>query len=581
MARPTALTRCSMAFPSPTRSAPSRFRTEAAPLPATPRSGRLPGTSSSCSTTTWRWCRSSSSVTAPTTGRGRDAACWARCRSWSRRVRRWPRATWRPSSRRTWSGWPIQRTASCRAPSTAATPLCERSYSARRGASTNPSPPTATRTSSSPCGSGQRAPPSSTTRLRSPGSDTRRTCPAWPRTRSRKGGPRSCSRPPIRASSATCVWPSRARAPGRGWRRGRCCWRSPGSIAGWRGQSSPPPPCWSGSASGARLSSTGRSSTMPSGPVWMTGSEITAKRTSGPCTRSSIVARSIYYFTDSRIVGGAERALFMLIAGLDRASWRPTVLLERGEGVEALAEHAQDAGAQVEVVAPMPLGTVGARRTPAFARFLRARRPDVFHAHLSWPLAAKYGLASAVLARVPAVLATLQLVPEMNMDRSNRIQLRLIDRGVGRYIAVSQDVRARLIELGWPARKIDVIYNAVEPDRYAVPAPAGVREELAGSPEGCLVLTVARLHDQKGHRFLLEAAVDVPGAVFAIAGDGPERPTLERQARELGVEDRVLFLGHRQDVPPLLAACDVFALPSLYEGSPLAVLEAMAARRPV
>jgi glycosyltransferase involved in cell wall biosynthesis len=293
------------------------------------------------------------------------------------------------------------------------------------------------------------------------------------------------------------------------------------------------------------------------------------------------VARSIYYFTDSRIVGGAERALFMLIAGLDRASWRPTVLLERGEGVEALAEHAQDAGAQVEVVAPMPLGTVGARRTPAFARLLHARRPDVFHAHLSWPLAAKYGLASAVLARVPAVVATLQLVPEMTMDRSNRIQLRLLDRGVGRYIAVSQDVKARLVELGWPARKIDVIYNAVEPERYGAPAPAGVREELAGSPERCLVLTVARLHDQKGHRFLLKAAVDVPGAVFAIAGDGPERPALERQARELGVEDRVLFLGHRQDVPLLLAACDVFALPSLYEGSPLAVLEAMAARRPV
>ena len=293
------------------------------------------------------------------------------------------------------------------------------------------------------------------------------------------------------------------------------------------------------------------------------------------------MARSIYYYTDSRIFGGAERALFMLIEGLDRESWSPTVLIERGEGAEILTEGAEKAGAEVEVVAPMPLGATGARRTPALARFLRSRRPDVFHAHLSWPLAAKYGLAAAVLGRVPAVLATLQLVPEMTVDLSNRIQLRLIDRGIGRYIAVSEDVKARLVELGWEARKIDVIYNAVEPERFDVPAPAGLRSELGGSDERSVVLTIARLHDQKGHRFLLEAARDVTDAVFVFAGDGPERPALERQARELGVADRVRFLGHREDIPQLLAACDVFALPSLYEGSPLAVLEAMAARRPV
>ena len=293
------------------------------------------------------------------------------------------------------------------------------------------------------------------------------------------------------------------------------------------------------------------------------------------------MARSIYYFTDSRIVGGAERALFMLIAGLDRASWQPTVLLERTEGVEVLAELAEAVGAQVELVAPLPLGAAGARRMPAFARFLRARRPDVFHAHLSWPLAAKYGLAAAALARVPAVVATVQLVPEMTLDRSNRIQLGILDRGVGRYIAVSRDVKERLVRLGRPAGKIDVIYNAVEPERFEVAAPAGLRADLAVDPERCVVLTVARLHDQKGHRFLLEAALETGDAVFLFAGDGPERPVLEQRARELGVADRIRFLGEREDVPQLLAISDLFALPSLYEGSPLALLEAMAARRPV
>jgi glycosyltransferase involved in cell wall biosynthesis len=80
---------------------------------------------------------------------------------------------------------------------------------------------------------------------------------------------------------------------------------------------------------------------------------------------------------------------------------------------------------------------------------------------------------------------------------------------------------------------------------------------------------------------LLEAAALVPHAIFVLAGDGPERPALEAQARSLGIEGRVRFLGHRTDIPQLLAVSDLFVLPSLYEGLPLSVLEAMAAGKPV
>jgi glycosyltransferase involved in cell wall biosynthesis len=95
------------------------------------------------------------------------------------------------------------------------------------------------------------------------------------------------------------------------------------------------------------------------------------------------------------------------------------------------------------------------------------------------------------------------------------------------------------------------------------------------------VLTPARLHQQKGHAYLLTAAALVPDATFVLAGDGPLRAELEQRARELGVAGRCLFLGERADVPDLLAAADLFLLPSLWEGLPLSVLEAMAAGRPV
>jgi glycosyltransferase involved in cell wall biosynthesis len=293
------------------------------------------------------------------------------------------------------------------------------------------------------------------------------------------------------------------------------------------------------------------------------------------------VARSTFFYTDSRVLGGAENAMFMLLASLDRAEWEPTLLLEDAAGTEPLAERAAALGVPVRRVAPLPLGLTGARRVPVLARLLRRERPEVFHAHMSSPVACKWGLAAAVLARVPAVLGTVQVGEYEPPDRSAYWQLRILARGVDRYLAVSQDIAGELVEkLGWPAEKIEVSYNAVDMARVEVEAPRGLREDLGGEGRP-LVLTPARLDAQKGHRVLFEAIAQVPDALFLLAGEGPEREELEALVREQGIGDRVRFLGRREDVPQLLAACDVFALPSLYEGSSLAVLEAMAARIPI
>jgi glycosyltransferase involved in cell wall biosynthesis len=292
------------------------------------------------------------------------------------------------------------------------------------------------------------------------------------------------------------------------------------------------------------------------------------------------VARSTFFYTDSRVLGGAENAMFMLLESLDRDEWAPTLLLEGAPGVAPLAERAAALEVPVRRIAPLPLGLTGARRAPALARLLRRERPDVFHAHMSSPLACKWGLAAALLARVPAVLGTVQ-VGAYEPDRSSRRQLRALARGVDRYLAVSGEIAGELVErLGWPAEKVEVVYNAVDVERAAAPAPPGLREQLGGEARP-LVLTPARLDAQKGHATLLEAVAEVPEALFLLAGEGPEREALEAQAERLGVGDRVRFLGRREDIPQLLAACDVFALPSLYEGSSLAVLEAMAAGTPV
>jgi len=272
----------------------------------------------------------------------------------------------------------------------------------------------------------------------------------------------------------------------------------------------------------------------------------------------------------------------MLLQSLDRREWRPTLLLDDRPGAEVLAERAAALGVPVRLVGPLPLGLGGARGVPTLARLLRRERPAVFHAHMSSPVACKWGLAAAVAARVPAVLGTVQVGGYEPPDRSAYLQLRALARGVDRYLAVSREIAEELVErLGWPKEKIEVVYNAVDVARVAVEAPPGLREQLGGGEGRPLVLTPARLDAQKGHRVLFEAIPQVPDATFLLAGEGPERESLEALAAQLGTADRVRFLGRREDIPELLAACDVLALPSLYEGSSLAVLEAMAAGIPI
>jgi glycosyltransferase involved in cell wall biosynthesis len=294
------------------------------------------------------------------------------------------------------------------------------------------------------------------------------------------------------------------------------------------------------------------------------------------------MTNEVLHFTDSDGFGGAEKAMLTLMAGLDRRRWRSSLAYHASPGIAPLVERARSLGVSTWAVSPMPHGLAGIARIPAFALALRRRSPAVFHAHLVWPLAAKNALAAAVLARRPAVVATAQLYLDVDVDRLMRLQQRAIASGIGRYLVVSRHTGDRFhASVGWPLEKIEVIPNAVDVAALRRPRSPELRQTLQGNGELPLVLVVARLDPQKGHRDLLAAAASVPDARFLLAGDGFERPALERLAHELGVSDRVSFLGHRDDIADLLAASDVFVLPSLYEGLPISVLEAMAAGIPV
>ncbi len=294
------------------------------------------------------------------------------------------------------------------------------------------------------------------------------------------------------------------------------------------------------------------------------------------------MARTVAYFTDSAGFGGAEQSLLNLLGGLDRRRWRPVLFHHSEPRIEPLVREARRLDVATSCVPAMPEGRRGALRVPSFVRRLRALRPAVFHAHLTWPLACKYGLFAAALARIPAIVATVHLFVDLPYPRSVRLKQRVFAAGIHRHVAVSQAVATRLGQtFAIPARKIGVVPNGIPLTPYDREICPDLRAALNGGMRRPIVLSVARLDRQKGQRYLLQAAVCVPEASFVLVGDGPDRAALEAEAHDLKLDGRIVFLGQRGDVPDLLAACDAFVLPSLWEGLPLSVLEAMAAARPV
>jgi glycosyltransferase involved in cell wall biosynthesis len=170
---------------------------------------------------------------------------------------------------------------------------------------------------------------------------------------------------------------------------------------------------------------------------------------------------------------------------------------------------------------------------------------------------------------------------------AHHLLYRLAARWVNGFIAVSDDVKTAIVETIGPVQdKITVICNSVDVRRYQRPVDrVRLRRQLGLAVEARVISVVATFKEQKGHRYLIEAAAPVirqfPDVHFLLIGDGVLRETLQAQTRAASLESHVHFLGTRTDVPDLLAASDYFVLPSLWEGLSVALVEAMASGLPI
>lgn len=260
--------------------------------------------------------------------------------------------------------------------------------------------------------------------------------------------------------------------------------------------------------------------------------------------------------------GGLEKLLVEFARHADRTRFELRFVSLTSRGV--LADDLEAAGWPV-LALDEPSG-LRPGLVPRLLRLFRRWETDVVHTHDDRPLV--YGAPAARLARVPRVLHTRH--GQSFHTRRRTSLLRLAAALTDRFVCVSEDAAGLTIRQGVSPRKVTTIRNGVDVARFAYTGP---------SPEGPLV-TVARLSPEKDIETLLRAAAIAtrvrPSLRVEIAGDGPCGPRLRRLTGELGLTDRVHFLGAVRDVAAVLGRASLFVLPSRSEGISLTLLEAMA-----
>jgi glycosyltransferase involved in cell wall biosynthesis len=273
-------------------------------------------------------------------------------------------------------------------------------------------------------------------------------------------------------------------------------------------------------------------------------------------------------YTDTQQLGGADLALSHLLEGLD-PEIDVTVAGVSRSIVERVA--AGRAFASTKVV-PRPRTGHDARSLAAHVNILRSLRPDIVHASLASPWSCQYAIAAAAILRRTRVVAVYQL-PRPPVNARQWMLKRVTSRAVARHVGVGERTSREVEELlRLPRGSVQTIHNGV-PDVTVDARPRPVPGPIVGA--------VGRLEPQKGFDVLLRALRDVPAATAVVVGDGGERRTLRELSDRAGIADRVVWADWSDEPRSYLPSFDVFALPSRFEGFPLALLEALLAETAV
>jgi L-malate glycosyltransferase len=295
---------------------------------------------------------------------------------------------------------------------------------------------------------------------------------------------------------------------------------------------------------------------------------------------------SVCHIVSGDLWAGAEAQVAALLKSLscNPAFRLSAILLNQGR----LSEELRKSGLEVKVIPETENSFISVLREAT--KFLRDRPVHILHSHRY-----KENLLAALLARrchIPVVIRTQHGAPEPfgGLKALKQTALQGLDRLVARYatdsvVSVSAELK-RSLARHVSADKIALIPNGLDTTSVSsCLSQAEAKTQLGIPVESPVIGYAGRLVPIKRLDIFVAAAQEIrnrfPEARFVIAGDGSEMPALQRAARAMGLEDRFLFLGHRDDIYDVLRAFDVFVLASDHEGLPIVLLEALHMQVPV
>ena len=288
---------------------------------------------------------------------------------------------------------------------------------------------------------------------------------------------------------------------------------------------------------------------------------------------------NILYLITEFDVGGAEKMLYKVATRIDRKKYNPVAACLTGHG--AIGKKLSESGVDVEYLNMQ--GKVDLRIFLRLISLLKRKNIKILHTYLFH--ANFVGRIAGRIAGTPIIISSIRV---SEREKHYHLWLSKLTSGfVDMETCVCKAVREFSLKQGRIASgKLIVIHNGIDLKKFNRKWDSeGTRTKLGIDSSTKVVGTVSRLTKQKGIEFLLGAASkvmrNVPDSIFIIVGEGELKSEFQQLAKGLGIKEKVIFTGFRRDVLEIVNIFDVFALSSLWEGMPVALLEAMAASKPV
>jgi len=286
--------------------------------------------------------------------------------------------------------------------------------------------------------------------------------------------------------------------------------------------------------------------------------------------------------THDLAIGGLQQVVVHLCRSIDKTKYEVSVLCLRDLG--PLSEEIEPLKIRVRLL-PQNDGKTDYVSFLKVAQIIKQERPHILHTHNTQPLVD--GTLGAILSgRRPKIIHT-DHAREFPDKKRYMFAEWLVSHFVYKMVGVSDKTTENLHRYEKiPWKKLTTIPNGIDQSRFEHPVDRSLKKKELGIPEGSpLIGVISRIEKVKGISYLLQAMPSIlkvfPTLKLLIVGDGSERENLQIKSGQLGIQENVVFTGVRNDVHQLLQILDIYVLPSISEGLPMGLLEAMAAECPI